>query len=397
MKKKLILILLILLFPINILAYEIDVNSNNVFMYNLDTNEVIYEKNSNDKVLIASLTKIMTTIVALENIKDLDEKVIITNEILSYISDDLSIVGFDEGEEVTYRDLLYGSLLPSGADATHTLAYYISGSEEDFVSLMNEKAKELEMNNTNFTNSIGIEPDSNNHYSSAKDMYKLLTYAIENEEFLNIFTTDEYKTSNKLHKLTSSKYKVSKNNDIDLSVIKGGKTGYTSKAHLCLASISSKDKTNLLLITIGSDEKVDRIGHYNDSVRLYNYFYDNYSNKNILESGKDILTLKTIYNDDVIIKQKDTIKKYIKDDSKITYEYIGTKQLDVGTKKGDIIGKYIVKKDGEKIYEEKIYSPVNVNYRIPKIYILFSSLLFLLIVFVLKLRKKIKKVEKYKI
>lgn len=389
--KKIIVLFIILFFPLNVLAYEIDVNANNVFMYNLDTNEVIYEKNSDDQVLIASLTKIMTTIVAIENIDNLDDKVIITDEILSYISDDLSIAGFDSGEEVTYRDLLYGSLLPSGADATHTLAYYISGSEEKFVEMMNEKAKELEMNNTHFENSIGIETENNNHYSSAKDMYKLLAYAIENEEFLKIFTTDEYETSNKEHKFVSSKYKASKNNDIDLSVIKGSKTGYTSKAHLCLASISDKNNTNFILITIGSDEKIDRIEHFNDSKKLYDYYYANYKNQNILNSGKIIVRLKTKYDEDVIIKQSENVKKFIKNNADIKYEYIGEKILDVGTKQGDKIGKYIVKIDGEKVYEENIFSPVNVNYRIPYINITFVVLLIAFIFIIFKIIKKNKK------
>ena len=389
--KKILVFLILLIIPFNVFADEIDINSNNAILYNLDNNEILYEKNKDDKVLIASLTKIMTSIVAIENISDFNEKVIITNEILSPLAYDLSKAGFEVNEEVTYNDLLYGSLLPSGADATHSLAIFLSGSEENFVELMNQKAKELGMNNTHFENSIGIETENNNHYSSAEDMAKLLKYCIENKKFLEVFTTNKYVTSNGKHEFTSSKYKAEKKNAKDFSIIKGSKTGYTDLAGLCLASISSKDSPKLLLITIGANPDTDSIGHFNDTEKIYDYFYKNYEYINILKKGK-ILDLVTVYDNPVTINQVKNVSKYIKKDIELTYEYKGEKVLNKGTKSGDKIGTYYVKNGDDILYQEDIYSPVTVNFKLSVSQkVIIITVLTLIVLFKIVLKKIYKK------
>ena len=139
---KYLIIFLFLLIPININALEI--NSEHAILYNMNEDMVLYEKDADTRTYIASLTKIMTTIVAIENIDDINEYVTIPYEGLEgLIEANASVAGFRLGQKVTYKDLLYGILLPSGADATKTVAYYIAGSEEKFVDLMNEKAEEL--------------------------------------------------------------------------------------------------------------------------------------------------------------------------------------------------------------------------------------------------------------
>lgn len=131
------LILLLIIIPINIKADTFEINSSHAILYNMNENEVIFEKNADERTYIASLTKIMTSIVAIENIDDVDQKVTIPYQALEgLIEANASVAGFKLNQTVTYRDLLYGSLLPSGADATRALAYYIIGSEEEFVNLM---------------------------------------------------------------------------------------------------------------------------------------------------------------------------------------------------------------------------------------------------------------------
>ena len=141
-------------------------------LYNLKDDKVIYEKSPDDRVNIASLTKIMTALVAIENIDDYNKQIIITRKMLENLPNDLSKVGFKVGEVVTYNDLIYGILLKSGADATNSVAISVSGNIDEFVKLMNKKAEELDMNNSSFSNTIGIEGD--NHYSTARDISKLL-------------------------------------------------------------------------------------------------------------------------------------------------------------------------------------------------------------------------------
>ena len=138
---KLILILLLFI-PINIKAQDLELNSKYALLYNIDTNEILMEKNSNQKTAIASLTKIMTTIVAIENINNIKEVVTIPEYALENLIElEASVAGFEVDQEVTYEDLLYAIMLPSGADAAKTVAYHIAGNEENFVKLMNEKHK----------------------------------------------------------------------------------------------------------------------------------------------------------------------------------------------------------------------------------------------------------------
>ena len=131
----------------------------------------------------------MTTIVAIENIENLDEEITVTREAFIGI-EDYSKMGLKVGNKVTYRDLLYGIMLPSGADAVNVMAINLTGNVNNFVNLMNKKAEELELTNTKFDNPIGM--DSKENYSTAKDVSKLLLYSMNNETFKEIFFTKRH-------------------------------------------------------------------------------------------------------------------------------------------------------------------------------------------------------------
>lgn len=183
MKKIILTIIALFAFTTNILGLEI--NSTNAVMYNMNEDTVIFEKDKDEKISIASLTKIMTTIVAIENIDNLDEKVTIkVKDFATLYEEDASLAGFVVGQEVTYRDLLYGTMLPSGAEATQALANNLTGSVPNFVELMNKKAEELKLKNTHFANTTGL--DSKDNYSTAEDVATILKYALKNETFKKI-------------------------------------------------------------------------------------------------------------------------------------------------------------------------------------------------------------------
>ena len=170
---KEVLLTICLFIPCILSALEIEgLYSKNVIVYNKDENKIIYEKNSEDTVSIASLTKIMTTLVSIENIKDLNEKVTITEKMLSSVPWDASVAGLQVGDVVTYEDLLYASMLPSGADATDSLAISLTGSISNFVEKMNDLAKKLNLTGLKFSNTTGY--DAAGHYGTAKDILKLL-------------------------------------------------------------------------------------------------------------------------------------------------------------------------------------------------------------------------------
>lgn len=232
-----------------------DIYSEAALLMDKDGN-VIYSLNADEKIYPASLTKIMTAIVALENIRDIDDNVVIPGDIFDYITaEQASTAGFTAYENVTYRDLLYGTLLSSGAECCLTLASYLGGSEDMFVEMMNNKAEELGMQNTHFTNVCGLH--SYDHYSTAMDISVLLNYALKNDDFKEIFTADDYytETDYKPEGITLHNTMFSALSDFTFSggEFLGGKTGYTSEAGLCLASLAMVNDKEYTLVTMGAD------------------------------------------------------------------------------------------------------------------------------------------------
>lgn len=195
MKK--IALFLFCFFPIYAFALEIpNLNSEAVIVYDMDADTVIFDKNSQNVHSIASLTKIMTVLTAIENIDDFSTNVTITNEMLAGIYWNASVAGLKVGDIVTYRDLLYAAILPSGADATQVLAYTVSGSVDTFVYKMNELAKKIGVKNTHYVNTTGLDQDG--AYSTAYDQMLILDYALQNSMFKEVYTTKEYTLTNGL-------------------------------------------------------------------------------------------------------------------------------------------------------------------------------------------------------
>ena len=217
-----------------------DVNANFMILVDADSNLIVAEKNGESKMYPASMTKVMTLLVACENITDLDQEVEITSDIIDYVNDnDASNCGFKAGEIVTVKDLLYGLILPSGADAALALVRLIAGSEKQFVNLMNQKAQELGISSTtHYTNSTGLYND--NHYTTAKDMALVMKYAMANPYASAILSTRNYttKASNKHSSGISFSNKFLTRIDTQSTGGKAlmAKTGYVSKAGNCAVS-----------------------------------------------------------------------------------------------------------------------------------------------------------------
>lgn len=224
-------------------------HSKNALLLN-EKGEVLYEKNADDIIYPASLTKIMTAIVAIEMTTDLQQQTIVTPQTISkFTAQNASMAGFKAGDFVTIEDLLYGTLLASGADATGTLANALAGSEEAFVTLMNNKAHELKMNDTHFVNVSGLHDPA--HVSSVRDICKLFRYAIKNPTFYQILTSKSYLT-HVPNELTITSSLLTKIPGGEGSIL-GGKTGYTPEAGLCLASIIEKDGKQYIFVTTNAN------------------------------------------------------------------------------------------------------------------------------------------------
>lgn len=223
------------------------------------TNEILGYKNHTERMYPASLTKVMTLIIAVENTENFYDTQIITSEMVDpMIAQDATRAGFAVGETPTITDLLYGVILPSGADASLALAQYISGSEAEFVKLMNEKCTELGLKNTHFTNCVGLHND--NHYSTAEDMALIMQYAMENEICRRVLTTyqyivppTEYNPDGLL--LTSTMFGRMTGTEMPGVTVKGGKTGFTDQAGQCLASFAEINGKEYILVLANNASK----------------------------------------------------------------------------------------------------------------------------------------------
>ena len=217
-----------------------EVNANFAILVDADAGLVVAEKNGSAKMYPASMTKVMTLLVACEHITDLNEKLEITQDIVDYVKKEgASNCGFKAGEQVTMLDLLYGLILPSGADAALALVRRIAGSEEQFVTLMNQKAQQLGISaTTHFTNCTGLYND--NHYSTAEDMAIIMRAASQNSVAATILTTRNYTTQANNKRSTGLSFSNLFLKRIDAQTTGGqvnfAKTGYVAKAGNCAVS-----------------------------------------------------------------------------------------------------------------------------------------------------------------
>lgn len=362
MAKKIIsFIITFFLFLLPIFADELNLNSDKYILYNLNDDSVLFEHNSNEKTQIASLTKIMTTIVAIENVKDYNKKVTITKEMFNDIEWDVATAGYKVGDKVTYNDLLYGAILPSGADAVNALAYSVFNNYDTFIKKMNEEAKKLSLKNTKFTNPIGLYNENN--YSSAKDIATLLIYALKNSKFREVFKAKNYTSTNGVKMKSTIESYNTKNSNENLTFITGAKTGYIKKAGYCLATTAEIDGIEYLLVTLNA--YTSGAPHIKDAVKTYKYYSENYGYKNIVKKNSVVAKLPTKYSKEkeIEVKTNKTVKHYLKNDFKIDdveYKFEGVKYITPFTKQGSKIGVVEVKYKNETldkfdlIYSQKV-------------------------------------------
>lgn len=232
-----------------------DIVSGSIIVINCKTNEVVASRNATERRYPASTTKIMTILTAVDYITDYNKTFTFSFEITDplYIAD-ATVAGFSDGEAINMTDMLYGAILPSGADATVGLAMSIAGGEEEFVKLMNKKAKELGLRDTHFTNSSGLFDE--NHYTTAEDMAVIIRAAMKNELCRKILSTYQYTTAaTPQHPegipLTSTLFSYMYGTEPEGSDILGGKTGFVSESGYCIATFGESDAgTEYICVTL---------------------------------------------------------------------------------------------------------------------------------------------------
>lgn len=286
MKKILILFLLI---PFLVRAYSTSATS--AILMDLDSGRIIYANNKDLVRSVASISKIMTAVVAIESNK-LDEIVTVGSEIKSAYGSGIYI---KEGEELTLRDLLYGLMLRSGNDAALSIATYVGGDVQAFVSMMNAKAKSIGMKNSTFNNPSGLDQEKGN-YSSAYDMALLMKYAYQLKEFREIVSTKKYELK------TNMNYYLWNNKNKLLYMYKyanGGKTGFTEKARRTLVTTASKNNTNLVAVTLNDGND------FLDHKALFEEAFGEYNSYQILNKDKVNIVGETFYKNAYFYLKKD--------------------------------------------------------------------------------------------
>ncbi len=302
--KKIILII-VLLMPINSYAYNTSATAS--ILMNIDNNQIIYGHNIDLQRPVASISKIMTAILAIES-DMLSQVVEVGSEINNAYG---SAIYIKEKEQITLEALVYGLMLRSGNDASLAIAVKVSGNVDKFVDLMNQKAREIGMKNTIFNNPNGLDDDGGN-ISTAYDMAILTSYAMKNEDYKKIVSTEKYKVTTNFNSYSwTNKHKLLFQKDY----ITGGKTGYTDIARRTLVTTASKNDINLVAVTLNDGND------FYDHISLFEEAYANLYVNKILEQGTINISDEKYYKKDRLYILNDFYYTFDKSSNDVIIKY----------------------------------------------------------------------------
>ena len=325
----------------------LSVNAKGAILINSETGEILFSHNKDTKLPMASTTKIMTGLLLCE-FNQMDKEITVTDEMVRVEG---SSMGLLAGDKVTLHDLLYGLLLASGNDAANVTAYAVSGSASEFVGLMNAKAKELGLENTNFVTPSGL--DANEHYTTPEDLAKLAMYAMKNDDFATAVScksaTLNYGNPPYRRTLTNHNKLL---NMYEYCV--GVKTGYTKKSGRCLVSAAEKDGVKLIAVTLNCPND------WQDHKEMFGYGFS---------LCKQITLAENLdYNIHVIGGKTQKINVKIKpfqvsstNADGFLYQVNLPEFIYAPVKSGDIVGTVDFTKNGNVIHTENIYATQNVE------------------------------------
>lgn len=284
-------------------------NSKHIIVLDRKTLSVLYEKDAYSKTAMASTTKIMTCILALEKLS-LNTNITVSKNAATIHG---SVLGLNTNDTITIHDLLYGLMLRSGNDCAICLAEAVSGTTENFAILMNEKSQELNLKNTHFVTSNGL--DDENHYTTAYDLAILTDYALKNETFRKIVST---KNCNIFINGTSKN--ITNTNELlgNTEGVYGVKTGFTFNAGRCLVSSCKRNNMDIIVVVLGADTKKDRT---KDSYNLINYVFKNFSYINVFPTIQEAFNKYLAYNSKKFILEKTSTFPILELEELSNYEF----------------------------------------------------------------------------
>ena len=299
-----------------------------------ETGRILYEKNANKEMAMASTTKIMTCLVALENSKP-DDIVTISQYAASMPDVQLNAI---EGDVFYIEDLLYALMLESHNDVAVAIAEHVGGSEKEFANLMNERAKEIGCTNTHFVTANGL--DAEEHYTTASDLAKITVEALKNDAFCNIVQTEYYKFSN----VNESRTYELNNKNAFLNQMEGAygvKTGFTNDAGYCFVGASKKNKVNLISVVLGSGWPPNKTWKWEDTWTLMNYGFDHFTYREIGQAQMDVghLTISNGRKSEVRLRTDTSIEDILLGSSeKITIKMVKELKREAPIAKDEIVG-----------------------------------------------------------
>ncbi len=364
--KKFIKIIIFLQFLINSLIFNFCENvtfgaTKNIECYEAmttieaSTGKILFSKDENKRLPMASTTKILTAIVAIENCNDLNKKHTISKEAVGVEG---SSIYLRTGEHLSVMELLYGLMLRSGNDAAVAIAIIVGGSVDEFVVMMNNKCKELGLVNTNIETVNGLHSD--NHYTTASDLAKITAYALKNQTFDKIVSSRFTKIDDEFGKQDKHRYLKNKNKLLTMVAgADGVKTGYTKKAGKCFVGSATRNGMRVIVVVLNSKSM------FNEATELIEKAFDKYSLINLFEAG--VLCEKEILLDNqktqkvpIIIKNDIKIVENKQNISKITAKLILNPTINLPVKENTEIGMIEVKIENDLIFSEKVYT-INID------------------------------------
>ena len=337
---------------------DVETVSKAVYLENLDTGALIYNKSAEEKMYPASTTKIMTYAIVADNVSDFDNTMVdIKKEVFEDLDPESTVMGLSEhiGEKYSIRDLLYGMMLPSGNDAALVLADYVGeGDISSFVEKMNAKASELGCANTHFANPHGLhDPD---HYSTAREMATITKYAMKEPDFMTVCSTVSYTPARFDQPITNTNYMMINTAEYSKYYypnVKGIKTGYTDEAGKCLVTSAAKDGFTYLCVCLGADYDFDEDINYAmlDSCDLYDWVFDNMSLQTVYSASEVVKTIGVKYGkgaDKVSLMPEGDLTALLPkgyDESLVHVDVECDESVDAPVTKGQVLGTVTVRYD----------------------------------------------------
>lgn len=349
-----------------------EVSSQAVLLVNTDTGTIVFEKNADQKMYTTAFNKIMTAILAFESTDDLDNTMATVTE--GALEDENLVFnssGIEVGEKIAMRDLIASILVGSANDCCNVIAEKVGGSIEEFVNMMNEKAKEIGCTSTNFVNAHGMHDDE--QYTTCNDMKKIIEYAIKISGFMEMCSQTSYTISatniNKERKVKTNNLLMLKTSKYYYSPVKGIKYGYTEQGGRCIASTASKNGYNYILILMGGPAK-DSDGNsledntaFAESAELYKWAFSNFIIKEIIDENTPVadVEVKSSWDVDHIHAMPETnfiafVPKDEAEQRKIEYIIDLPESIQAPIKKGQILGSMQIMAGDELLGEINLIS-----------------------------------------